>query len=75
MSFSVQFASPKNLEALDDSGIASAKGARLLADAYHGFKMTISVSVGKRKRKFLDFDRVNQEVTALLDSNAELKKL
>lgn len=33
-SFSVQFASPKNLEALDDQGIASAKGARLLAEAF-----------------------------------------
>jgi len=74
-SFSVQFASPKNLEALDDSGIASAKGARLLTEAYHGFKMTVSVSVGKRKSKFLDFDRVNEEITALLDSDAELKKL
>jgi hypothetical protein len=74
-SFSVQFASPKNLEALDDQGIASARGARLLAEAYHGFRMTFTVSVGKRKKKFLDFNRVSEDVTALLGSDAEIRKL
>jgi hypothetical protein len=74
-SFSVQFASPKNLEALDDQGIASAKGARLLAEAYHGFRLTFTVSVGKRKKKFLDFNKVSEDVTALLGSDAEIRKL
>jgi hypothetical protein len=74
-SFSVQFASPKNLEALDDQGIPSAKGARLLAEAYHGFKLTFTVSVGKRKKKFLDFNRVSADITALLGSDAEIRKL
>jgi hypothetical protein len=74
-SFSVQFASPKNLEALDDQGIPSARGARMLAEAYHGFRMTFTVSVGKRKKKFLDFNRVSEDVTALLGSDAEIRKL
>jgi hypothetical protein len=74
-SFTVQFASPKHLEALDDRNIATAKGAKMLADAFHGFKMTITVSVGKRKKKFLDYLRVNQDISALLASDAEIKKL
>jgi hypothetical protein len=47
----------------------------MLAEAYQGFKMTFTISVGKRKKKFLDFGKVSEEVTALLDSDADIKKL
>lgn len=74
-SFTVGFASPENLEALDDKGIASARGARLLAEAFHGLHLTISVSVGKKQKKFLDFARVSKEIKALLGSNADISQL
>jgi hypothetical protein len=74
-SFTVGFASPDNLEALDESGIASAKGARPLAQAFHGLNLSISVGVGKRRKKFLDFLQVNKEISALLGSGADIKQL
>jgi hypothetical protein len=74
-SFTVGFASPENLEALDDKGIASARGARLLAEAFKGLDLTITVSVGKKRRKFLDFKRVSDEVKALLGSDAKVNQL
>lgn len=73
--FTVQFASPKHLEALDDQGIATAKGAKMLAEAFHGFRMTVTVSVGKRKKKFLDRIRVSKDIEAILASDADVKKL
>jgi hypothetical protein len=51
-SFTVGFASPTNLEALDDEGLASAKGARLLAEAFNGLDLTITVRAGRGKKKF-----------------------
>jgi hypothetical protein len=74
-SFTVRFASPENLEALDDKGIASARGARLLAEAFHGLDLTISVGVGRKRKKFLDFGRVSREVKALLGSDADVAEL
>lgn len=74
-SFTVGFASPENLEALDDKGIASARGARLLAEAFHGLNLTITVSVGKKRKKFLDFKRVSAEILALLGSDADVSQL
>lgn len=74
-SFTVRFASPENLEALDDSGIASARGARLLAEAFHGLDLTISVGVGRKRKKFLDFAAVNKEIKALLGSDADISEL
>jgi hypothetical protein len=74
-SFTVRFASPENLEALDDEGIASAKGARLLAEAFHGLDLTITVGVGKKRKQFLDYLRVGKEVKALLGSDADIKQL
>jgi hypothetical protein len=74
-SFTVRFASLENLEALDDSGIASARGARLLAEAFHGLDLTITVGVGRKRKKFLDFSRVNKEIKALLGSDADVSEL
>jgi hypothetical protein len=37
--------------------------------------MTFTVSVGKRKKRFLDFSRVSEDITALLGSDAEIRKL
>jgi hypothetical protein len=74
-SFTVGFASPENLEALDDKGIASARGARMLAEAFHGLNLTITVSVGKKRKSFLDFDAVSNEIKALLGSDANVSQL
>jgi hypothetical protein len=74
-SFTVGFASPENLEALDEKGLASAKGARLLAEAFNGLEFTITVSAGRGKKKYLNFDTVWNEVTSLLGSGADIKKL
>jgi Family of unknown function (DUF6731) len=75
--FTVTFASPTNLEALDDQGLASARGARLLAEAFNGMEMTITVKAGreKRKKRFLDFDNTKREIDALLNSGADIEKL
>jgi hypothetical protein len=74
-SFTVRFASPENLEALDDQNIAAARGAKMLAEAYEGLDLTISVGVGRKKKKFLSFEKVKRSIQALLDSDVELRKL
>lgn len=76
-SFTVSFASPSNLEALDTQGLASAKGARLLAEAFQGLELSITVKAGreKRKKRFLDFDTTKREINALLNSGADIEKL
>jgi hypothetical protein len=74
-SFTVKFASPQNLDALDDKKIPSIKGAKLLAEAFHGLYLTVTVDVGQSTKKFLDADTVTQEVTNLLNSGADIKKL
>jgi hypothetical protein len=66
--FQVSFASPQNLEAIDVEGIAAAKGARLLAEAYDGMKVTISVSVGRSKKKFLNGQNLRASIDRLLGS-------
>jgi hypothetical protein len=75
--FTVTFASPSNLEALDDQGLASAKGARLLAEAFNGLELSITVKAGREKRKklFLNFDHTKREIDALLNSGADIEKL
>jgi hypothetical protein len=75
--FTVTFASPSNLEALDDQGLASAKGARLLAEAFNGMELSITVKAGreKRKKRFLNFDNTKREIDALLNSGADIEKL
>lgn len=76
-SFTVSFASPSNLEALDDQGLASAKGAKLLAEAFKGLEFTITVKAGRegKKRRFLDFDTTEREIDGLLKSGADIDKL
>jgi hypothetical protein len=74
-SFTVRFASPENLEALDDKGIASARGARLLAEAFNGLDLSISITAGRSRKKFLDFGSVSREVKALLGSSADISEL
>ncbi|HWY76675.1 MAG TPA: DUF6731 family protein, partial [Verrucomicrobiae bacterium] len=75
--FTVSFASPPNLEALDDQGLASARGARLLAEAFNGLELSITVKAGreKRKKRFLDFENTKREINALLNSGADIDKL
>ena len=72
-SFTVAFASPSNLEALDDQGLASAKGARLLAEAFQGFEFTITVKAGreKKKKRFLNFENIKHEIEGLMGSGAD----
>ena len=76
-SFTVSFASPTNLEALDSQGLASARGARMLAEAFKGMELSITVKAGREKKKwkFLDFDTTQREITALLNSSADIDKL
>jgi hypothetical protein len=74
-SFTVRFASPENLDALDDAGIASARGARMLAEAFHGLDLEITIGVGKRRKSFLDFASVKRDIEAILGSAAKVKKL
>jgi hypothetical protein len=77
-SFTVGFASPSNLEALDDKGIASARGARLLAEAFEGLELTITVKAGrdpKKKKRFLNFDTIKREIEGLMGSDADVEKL
>lgn len=76
-SFTVSFASPENLEALDDQGLASARGARLLSEAFQGLEMTITVKAGreKKKKRFLNFESTKREIEGLLGSGADIEKL
>lgn len=76
-SFTVSFASPENLEALDEQGLASAKGAKLLAEAFQGLEFTIIVKAGreKKKKRFLNFDNTKREIEGLLRSGADIDRL
>jgi hypothetical protein len=74
-SFTVGFASPENLEALDDNGIAAAQGAKLLAEAYKGLDLTITIRAGKKRKQFLYFQSVYESIKALLGSNANISQL
>lgn len=74
-SFTVGFASTRNLQALDDSGITSAKGARLLAEAFKGLDLTITVKAGRGKKRWLDYLTVNREITGLLEADADVDRL
>lgn len=65
--FEVTFAGPDNLAAFDDDDLPAAKGARLIADAYDGVRVTIGVSVGKSRRKNLDKDEIMDSLGKLLN--------
>jgi hypothetical protein len=75
--FTVSFASPTNLEALDDQGLASARGAKLLVEAFNGLELSITVKAGreKKKKRFLNFETTKREINALLNSGADIDKL
>ncbi len=47
----------------------------MLAEAYEGLDLTNSVGVGRKKKKFLSFEKVKRSIQALLDSDVELRKL
>ena len=47
----------------------------MLAEAFNGLDLTITVSVGKKRKKFLDFGSVQAEIAGLLSSNADLNQL
>jgi hypothetical protein len=74
-SFTVQFASPQNLESLDDKLFPSFRGAKLLAEAFNGLYLTVTVDVGKSTKKFLNSAAVRAEVEQLLGADANIKKL
>jgi hypothetical protein len=65
-SFSVTFAGPKNLAALDDDGLPAAKGAKLIAEAYEGVRVTIEVSVGKSRKLNLSKDQLLASLDKLM---------
>jgi hypothetical protein len=65
--FAVTFAGPENLEALDAGGIAAARGARLIAEAYHGVRVKIEVSVGRSRKKVLQKRQILEDIGTLTD--------
>jgi hypothetical protein len=71
----LRVAAPQNLEALDDKKLSSIRGAKLLAEAFNGMYLTITVDVGRSTKKFLNAEKVNEAVTGLLDSEVDVKQL
>jgi hypothetical protein len=65
--FAVTFAGPENLDALDDAGIAAAKGAKLIAEAYGGVRVKIEVTVGRSRKKWLNKASILEELGQLVD--------
>jgi len=63
--FTVTFAAPKNLKAFDDYELPAAKGARLIAEAYDGVRVTVEVSVGKSQRLKLNKAMVMEAIQGL----------
>lgn len=72
--FEVTFAGPDNLAAFDDENIPAAKGARMIAEAYDGIRVTIGVSVGKSRKKHLDKDEILNSLGKLVQLGG-VKKL
>ena len=64
-SFSVKFSGIDQLQALDDAGIAVAKGARMIGEAYDGVEVEIRVSAGRSRKSFLGKARLMPEVEQL----------
>ena len=73
-SFTVTFAGVQNLEALDDDALAAARGAKMIAEAYDGVRVTVKVSVGRSKKKFLSKDALLKSLGLLSDADG-VKKL
>ena len=48
------FAGPNQLANFDDDELPAAKGARMIAEAYDGVRVTLEVSVGKSRKLHLD---------------------
>ncbi|TNC16423.1 hypothetical protein FF100_04035 [Methylobacterium terricola] len=71
----VKFASPENLSALDDEGIAAAKGARLMAEAYNGMEITFTISAGRKKNSILNAQAVAGTLRSLIGSSADIDNL
>lgn len=67
------FASPANLEALDEGGLAVARGVRMLAEAYKGVEVEVTISVGRQRKKFLSKEMIRTSFNKLLSSDAHLK--
>lgn len=67
--FAVTFAGPENLAALDDAGLAAARGAKLIAEAYHGVRVKIEVSVGRSRKKWLQKESILEDIGALMDAD------
>ncbi len=74
-SFKMRIAAPENLESLDDVELPSVRGARMLAEAFHGLYVTVTVDVGSSRKKTLDAQAVRTEVSGLLKSGADIRDL
>jgi hypothetical protein len=74
-SFQLRIASPENLESLDDTALPSVRGAKMLADAFHGLYVTVTIDVGRSQKKVLDAEAVQTEVSGLLASGVDIRDL
>lgn len=73
--FEVRFASPENLEALDEANVAAASGVKMLADAYGGMAVKFSVSVGRNKKASLVKSAVQATINSIVGSEAKVRTL
>lgn len=72
--FTVTFAGIDNLSGFDDESLPAARGAKLIAEAYDGVRVTIDVNVGRSRKKWLDKSEVLDAVSKL-SGLAGVKKL
>jgi hypothetical protein len=65
-SFRVRFAAPDKLESLDDASKSAIDGAKMLAEAFQGFVIDITIGAGKSKKRHLDQNTVLGAISSLL---------
>ncbi|MPZ36367.1 MAG: hypothetical protein GEV13_36380 [Rhodospirillales bacterium] len=73
-SMQVAFASPANLEGIDKIDLPALAGAKMLAEAYDGVTVEITVSVGKKRKSQLDAEAVKTTLMSILGLGKGLRK-
>lgn len=74
-SYTVSFAAPENLSALDDPDLSVAKAAKLIAQAHDNPIVTIRVGAGAANRPDLDKNLVLRTFQKLIGSSAQIKAM
>lgn len=76
--FSIKFAEPENIEALDDERLSAIRGVRRAAKLLHGYEIAITVSAGRSKKRHMnqlqahDIVKALSEVEGVLDLQAAI---